>query len=300
MAMIHVSRSGATLGVFDEARVREGLTTGEFISTDLGWTEGMATWRPLSELESFQTAATPPPPVVPPLGESGASSVAPAELVVSGATTGAARTGLPWENRESTSFFTALFETIVMVLTKPNEAFRIMRREGGLGDPVLYMLIMGTAGAVISFVYSTFLQMLGIGAGGDAAFGRLLGIGATSFVALIMMPVFVLVGLFIGAAIVHVCLMIVGGANQSFETTLRVIAYGNGSASVFRLVPFCGGLIAAIYGLVVNCIGLAQAHETDTWRAVVAILLPVVVCCGGFLFLFLAILGGVAGMADWR
>ena len=64
MAMIHVSRSGQTLGVFEEDRVREGLRTGEFIGTDLGWTEGMPTWRPLSELESFRTpAAAPPPPV---------------------------------------------------------------------------------------------------------------------------------------------------------------------------------------------------------------------------------------------
>ncbi len=60
MAMIHVSRSGAQLGVFEEEKVREGLRTGEFIGTDLGWMEGMATWRPLSELESFRTPAAPP------------------------------------------------------------------------------------------------------------------------------------------------------------------------------------------------------------------------------------------------
>ena len=64
MATIHVSRSGANLGTFAEEKVREGLRTGEFIGTDLGWMEGMATWRPLSELEDFQTI--PPPPVVEP------------------------------------------------------------------------------------------------------------------------------------------------------------------------------------------------------------------------------------------
>ena len=299
MAMIHVSRSGATLGVYDEARVREGLASGEFIGTDLGWTEGMATWRPLSELESFQTPTAPPPPAVPPLGETGASSVAPAELVVSGAMSGQDRTGLPWENRASRSFMNALFETIVMVLTKPNEAFRIMRREGGLGDPVLFILIMGTLGAVVSMLYSMVMQGIGMGAS-DRGLGALVGAGVGSVFMLFLAPVFVLVGLFIASGITHLCLMIVGGANQSFETTLRVFSYGSGSANVFQLVPFCGGMIAGVYGIVVNCIGLAKAHETDTWRAVVAILLPVVVCCGGFLFLFLAILGGVAGMADWR
>jgi len=297
MAMIHVSRSGATLGVFDEARVREGLASGEFIGTDLGWTEGMATWLPLNELESFRTPAAPPPPMVPPL-ESAGTSPAPAELVVTAAaTTGEARTGLPWENRASTNFLNALFDTIVMVLTKPQEAFRVMRREGGLGDPVLYMLIMGTVGAVVSTVYSMVMQGIGIGAG-DHALGALVGAGVGSVFMLFLAPVFVLVGLFIASGITHVCLMIVGGANQSFETTLRVFSYGSGSANVFQLVPFCGGMIAGVYGLVVNCIGLATAHETDTWRAVVAILLPLVFCCGGILFL-LILIGGAAGLSSW-
>ena len=297
--MIHISRSGATLGVFDETRVREGLTTGEFIGTDLGWTEGMPTWRPLSELESFHTPAAPPPPSAPPLA-SAASSVAPAELVVSNALAGQERTGLPWENRASIGFINALFETIVMVLTKPNEAFGIMKRHGGLGDPVLFMLIMGSAGAVISFFFSMIMQGIGFGAGGNTGLGALLGAGVGSVFVLLMTPIMVVLFLFLGAGIAHVCLMIVGGANQPFETTLRVLSYGSGSANVFQLVPFCGGMIAAIYSIVVNCIGLARAHETDTWRALVAILLPVVVCCGGFAFLFVVIIGGAAGLAEWR
>ena len=299
MAMIHVSRSGSTLGVFDEARVREGLTTGEFIGTDLGWTEGMPTWRPLSELETFREPASPPPPVVPPL-ESTEGSPAPAELAVSGvATATQERTGLPWENREGKSLVNALFDTIVMVLTRPDEAFRVMRREGGLGDPVLFMLIMGTLGAVVSIIFSIVTNAIGLGFG-NRGFGSLLGAGFSSMLMLLLMPVLVVVFLFIAAGITHLCLMIVGGANQSFETTLRVFAYGSGSANVFQLIPFCGGTIAAIYSIVVNCIGLARAHETDTWRAVVAILLPMLVCCGGGLFLFLVIIGGAAGMAAWQ
>jgi hypothetical protein len=299
MAMIHVSRSGATLGVFDEAKVREGLTTGEFIGTDLGWTEGMATWRPLSELESFLTpppaAAAVPSPAATPATEAAPTYASPA--IAPTTATSATRTGLPWENRSSSNFFNALFDTIVMVLTKPFDAFAVMRREGGLTDPLLYMLIMGVAGALVSFVYSTFMHLVGLGASGDAGLGRLMGMGATSFVALIFTPVLVIVGLFIGSAIVHVCLMIVGGANQSFETTLRVLAFGNGSTAVFQIIPFCGGFVAGIYSLVVNCIGLSRAHETDLWRAVVAILLPVVVCCGGITFIVIAFFGGLAALS---
>jgi hypothetical protein len=36
---------------------------------------------------------------------------------------------------------------------------------------------------------------------------------------IILLPLFIAIGLFIGSALVHLCLMIVGGANQPFETT---------------------------------------------------------------------------------
>ena len=38
--------------------------------------------------------------------------------------------------------------------------------------------------------------------------------------------------------------------------------------------------IAGIWALILNCIGLARAHEIETGRAVLAVLLPVILCCG--------------------
>jgi hypothetical protein len=106
-------------------------------------------------------------------------------------------------------------------------------------------------------------------------------------------PLFIVVGLFIGSAIVHLCLMIVGGANQSFETTFRVLAFSQGSTGPLQMIPICGGFIAGVWALVCNCIGLARAHETDTGRAVLAVFLPLIVCCGGGMLL-LFMFGGLA------
>ena len=64
---------------------------------------------------------------------------------------------------------------------------------------------------------------------------------------------------------------------------------------MLQLIPVCGGVIAAVWGIVVNCIGLARAHETDTGRAVLAILLPVVGCCG-LAFVLVFMVGGLAGL----
>ncbi len=49
MAMIHVNRGATSLGVFSEEEIREGLRSGRFAPSDIGWREGMATWQPLSQ-----------------------------------------------------------------------------------------------------------------------------------------------------------------------------------------------------------------------------------------------------------
>ena len=286
--MIHVNRSGATLGVFDEEKVREGLRTGEFIGTDLGWMEGMPAWRPLSELEDFRT---PPPP--PPLQ----AAPQPTMAVTSGPAT--ERTGLPWENREGRTLINALIDTLTMIFTRPAEAFSIMKREGGLGEPLVYTMILGTVGAVVSLGYSFIMQSVGLMTDRSSGIGALFGFGMASVFLVLLIPIFLVAGTFIAAAIAHVCLMIVGGANRTFETTFRVLCYAGGSANALQLVPVCGGALAGVASLILNCIGLARAHETDTWRAVVAILLPLVVCCGGLAVLFAILLGSLAG-TNWR
>src|SRR5262245_1982501 len=276
MAMIHVNRGATNLGVFSEEEVREGLRTGRFAPTDIGWCEGMANWQPLSQF--------------PELG--GATPAAPLPQISGTATpeAGASRSGLPWEHRHERGFFNAFIETLILVLTKPSEAFTTMRREGGLGEPLIYALIGGCVGALVSFLFSLGLQSAGLFTDHDT-FSAIAGMGIGSAAFIVLLPLFVIIGLFIGSAIVHLCLMIVGGANQSFETTFRVFAFSQGSTGPLQMIPICGGLIAGVWALICNCIGLARAHETDTGRAVLAVFLPLIVCCGG-VFVIALMFGG--------
>src|ERR1044072_6944012 len=141
MAMIHVNRGTTTLGVFTEQEVHEGLSAGRFAPTDIGWREGMATWQPLSQFAEFGGAAA---PVVPPV-QPGA---APAATAV------AAGTVLPGEHRQERGFFNAFIETLTMVLTRPAEAFSVMKREGGLLEPIIYAPIGGCIGGIVSLLFS--------------------------------------------------------------------------------------------------------------------------------------------------
>jgi len=187
----------------------------------------------------------------------------------------------------------------MMVFTRPADAFSIMKREGGLGEPLGYTVILGSVGAVVALGFSLIMQSVGIMSGRQTGIESLFGLGLGSVFLVLFIPVFLALGTFIGAAIAHVCLMVVGGANQSFETTFRVLCYASGSANALQLVPICGGFLAGLAGLVLNCMGLARAHETDTWRAVVPILLPVVLCCGGLGVLFAVIIGSMSG-TNWH
>lgn len=281
--MIHVNRGATSLGAFSEEEVREGLRTGRFASSDLGWREGMPSWKPLSQFSEFAAAAPAAPPA-----QIGATSTS---------ETAAPRSGLPWEHRHERGFANAFIETLAMVLTKPDQAFRTMKTEGGLAEPLIYALIGGCVGGIVSLLLSLGLQSMGLFAGQRDTFAALAGIGVGSIALVVLVPVFIVIGLFIGSAIVHLCLMIVGGANKSFETTFRVLAFSQGSTGPLQIIPVCGGLISGVWALVVNCIGLARAHETTTGRAVLAVLLPLIVCCGAGILL-LIMFGGIAALSQ--
>jgi hypothetical protein len=198
---------------------------------------------------------------------------------------------LPWEHRQERGFLNGFVETLAMVLTKPDLAFRTMKTEGGLAEPLIYALIGGCVGGIASLLFSLGLQSMGLFAGQRDTFAALAGVGVGSLALIVLLPVLILISLFIGAAIVHLCLMIVGGANKSFETTFRVLAFSQGSTGPLQIIPCCGGLIATVWMFVSDCIGLARAHETTTGRAVLAVLLPLIVGCGGFLLLMFGALG---------
>jgi hypothetical protein len=295
MAMIHVNRGATSLGTFPEEQVREALRSGRFLPTDLGWKEGMPNWQPLSQFSEFAAdiAAASPASGAPPPQTPAPTAIAPA----AGSTSAAPRSGLPWDERRTKGFFSAFIETLQMVLSRPGEAFTAMRREGGVGDPLVYALIGGCFGFVIYFVYQLIFRSLGIFALGTfgserSPFPYLIGMGIGGIIFLIFIPVLIVIGSFIISAILHVCLMIVGGAKQTFETTFRVVCFSGGSIAPLLIIPICGGLIAFVWALVLYCIGLARSHEIETGRAVLAVLLPLIVCCGGG-FLILMMFGAL-------
>lgn len=201
-----------------------------------------------------------------------------------------------WEERDRNGFFSGLFSTLKGSLFSPTVFFRTMNVNGGLGDPLLYAMIVGVVGMMVSYVWQILFQDAFLGylppdvqaAGGMNVFS---GIGI-AFVALFL-PFLVIISTFLWAGIWHLLLLMVRGANNGFEATFRTAAYSYGSY-IFMAIPFCGGLIAFIWNIIVAIIGLKEAHGTGGGKAAFAVLFPMILCCGAVVLIVLLLLGTVA------
>jgi hypothetical protein len=214
--------------------------------------------------------------------------------------------GTPWERRGEIGFAAALVETTQQVLLRPTEFFARMPVTGGVGGPLLYAVILGYLGLVAATLYNlVFSGVMGSSLrnfGGRYAelerFQDLMegGVGAT--VQLVTGPLWIVVAAFVGAGILHVLLLLLGGANRDFEATFRVVCYAH-AINIINLVPFCGSVFALVAWIVIATIGLKEVHHTSTGQALAAVLLPLLVCCCCCAAAVLAALGGVASLVKY-
>src|SRR5205814_9393099 len=166
--------------------------------------------------------------------------------------------------------------TLIMVLTRPAEAFTVMKREGGVSEPLIYAIIGGSVGGVIYFLYNFLLSSAHMFGSHENPMMQMMGGGIRPLFFIIFVPLVVAIETFISSAIFHLCLMIVGGAKLPFETTFRVVCFAGGSANPLLIIPICGGLIGAIWKIVLYFIGFARPHDPDTGRALLAVVLPLI------------------------
>jgi hypothetical protein len=269
MVKIHVGRAGTKLGEFTIEEIRTGLSTGQFLSSDLGWRPGMSQWEPLSSFPEIAAASASSTPPLPPGGVDEPRQ----EIAVENEPA--------WERKEELGFVRALFRTIQTVLLQPSQTFANLKRAGGLLNPLAFYLITsvvgGAGGVLYSYVFPGFESFTGM---------EKQQTPASLATSMLMLPIIQLISIFVWSGLVHLGLMLVNGAQRNYETTFRVACYASGSSAVIALLPIwiCGGVIGWIWGLVVAIIGLSRAHPTSGGKASFAVLLPVVLCCGlGFL-----------------
>jgi hypothetical protein len=280
MAMIFINRNRQSLGQFTEQEVADGLKSGQFLPDDLAWKETMESWKPLSTFTDLPPAsANVPPQLVSEPKNEEATAVEPA-----------------WERGEG-GIGTA-YASVKEILSRPVQVFRAMPTEGGFGRPLKFYVLVGWITGAVAIVYQACASAINpeMFLGPEAKnvpMPALVGI----FVGFaIILPVFLIIGSFVSSGVMHLALMVVGGAKKPYEATYRALAYASGAASVAQLLPICGSYLYTLVSLVYSVIALKEAHRTEVWRPIVAIILVIVFCCGIGIALFAMAMGAVAAL----
>lgn len=184
----------------------------------------------------------------------------------------------------------SFIQTTRGVLLNPVAFFRNVPRQNGFAAPLVYALICSVIAGVLGGIVNLLLA-LALGEQGIA------GAVGVLFFTIILTPILTVIGLFIGAGIYHLLvLLLIKPSNAGFEATFRVVAY----ASVTQLlswltgVPILGVLVAVVigvYSIVLSVLGIREIHSTTTGRAALVVLIPVAVV------IVLAVLIGVVLVA---
>ena len=185
-----------------------------------------------------------------------------------------------WEGQ---GFFRAFIRTTREVLFTPGRFFKRTASEEGTWPSLLYGIICGTVSLFGAFFWQwlIFTQL--------TSFGRVRAFPYTlTIVAItIAIPFVVLAAIVLGTLVTHLCLMIVGGNRQGFQTTMRVVSYSF-AGHLFGIIPIIGNTIGGVYALILTILGVKEGHGISMGRAVLAVLLPLIAMVGLFiLFLIL-------------
>lgn len=180
----------------------------------------------------------------------------------------------PWERRERFGLLNGLYLTVKDVLLAPGRFFHRMPSQMGILRPLMFAVVLGAIGTFIAWMYSLVSSSLQMVLLGDFSHSQS---SLVSFFLFLFSPILVTLGIFIQAGMIHGALMLLGGNRLGFEATFRVSAYSE-ATTVILLVPICGSWVAMIWSMVILIIGLYNIHETEPWKAVMAVLAPLLLC----------------------
>jgi hypothetical protein len=187
----------------------------------------------------------------------------------------------PWEDRTELGIWQGIYATFKGVLFSPDRLFGSLTYKGGIKEPLAIGLLFGSIGSMFGTFWNFLIEGEGAVSMGHDLLGYL-GLNLMFLLTLILTPFFVLLIMFVTSGILHLFLLIVRAGHHGFEGTFRVVAFSQ-ATQILGVVPFIGGIVGALWYIVVQIIGLRQMHETSYLRVITALILPIVLVIPIFL-----------------
>lgn len=153
------------------------------------------------------------------------------------------------------SQFQEIKDTAVQIIFQPTAFFSSMEKDGGFGQPVLFVAVMGVATALVSIA----LSLLGLG---------LQGFGV-SFGGIILFPIFMVIATFIMSGIVFLIWKLMG-SRENFQTAFRCYAYLAAITpltTALNAIPVVGSLLGLAWLLWLIVIASVQVHGISPKKA---------------------------------
>lgn len=181
----------------------------------------------------------------------------------------------PWEDQERLGLMVGMIRTVKDSLFTPEAFFTAMPIRGGYLSPLLYAMIVGTIGAMASSLWGFAFE--------NPIMSEAAKTGNLTIIGGVLIPLIVFLSIVLWALTLEIALLVVGGANESFEATFRVVCYTS-VGDLFSIIPIVGGLVGMACKLYLTLVGLRAVHRISTGKAAIAIVLPLLVVCGVVVF----------------
>lgn len=148
--------------------------------------------------------------------------------------------------------------TAVKVITNPAGFYREMPKTGGLIEPLIFAVALGLVSGVITAILSIFSL------GSVASFWMGLAY-------IILSPIMVAIGSFIGAAIIFIIWKIMG-SQEPYETAYRCMAYSMAIYPVtvlLGIIPYLGSILGLAWMLYLIVVASTEVHKIPKQTALI-------------------------------
>jgi len=189
---------------------------------------------------------------------------------------------LPWDERATVGLWRAWWRTSVQMISSPGLALSTAEPDAPLGSSLLFALlstVVGFAPSMLAYLL-LLVPMLALGAKRAS-----LGEGAVIVPMVVLFYVVLILAFQMGAVLFiagleHVALMALGAQPKSYSVTVRAYALSMGP-SLLGLLPFCSLYVFPLWSVVLRVVANMALHKTTAGKATAAVLLPIVLLCGG-------------------